>query len=57
MAVSADYLSLRSAILRALQPFPEARAAVGRALAELETVAAQKIAQPKLIEGKTLPDD
>jgi hypothetical protein len=54
VAVSADYLSLRSAILRALQPFPEARAAVGRALAELETVAAQKIAQPKLIEGKTL---
>jgi len=57
LLVSPDYLALRSAILRALAPYPDARAAVGRALAELETTAADEIMAnaarpvPKLIEA------
>ena len=35
--ISADYLALRSAIITALRPFPEASRAVGAALHQLET--------------------
>jgi hypothetical protein len=45
--ISADYLVLRAAIVRALRPFPEASAAVGRALAELELSAAKDISERK----------
>lgn len=38
-----DYLRLREVLLRALAPFPEARLAVGRALAGIETQAADDI--------------
>jgi hypothetical protein len=38
-----DYLRLREVLLRALAPFPEARIAVGRALASIETHAAEDI--------------
>jgi hypothetical protein len=38
-----DYLRLREVLLRALAPFPEARIAVGRALAGIETQAAEDI--------------
>ena len=53
--ISADYLALRSTILRALQPFPEAMRAVAAALHALETQAAAEIAeakQPLAIEHK-----
>jgi hypothetical protein len=45
--ISADYLELRSAIVRALKPYPEAAKAVGRALAELELAAAKDITERK----------
>lgn len=49
-----DYLRLREALLRALAPFPDALIAVGRALAGLETAAADEITKaastPKLID-------
>ncbi|KRR09969.1 hypothetical protein CQ12_06035 [Bradyrhizobium jicamae] len=38
-----DYLRLREVLLKALAPFPEARIAVGRALAGIETQAAEDI--------------
>jgi len=38
--VSPDYLQLRSVILQALRPFPEAARAVGQALHSLEAEAA-----------------
>ncbi len=38
-----DYLRLREVLLRALAPFPDARLAVGRALAGIETQAAEDI--------------
>jgi hypothetical protein len=38
-----DYLRLREVLLRALAPFPDARIAVGRALAGIETAAAESI--------------
>jgi hypothetical protein len=38
-----DYLRLREVLLKALAPFPEARIAVGRALAGIETQAADDI--------------
>jgi hypothetical protein len=41
LLVSPDYLRLRSALLTALLPFPEARAAVAKVLRELETVDAE----------------
>jgi hypothetical protein len=56
--ISADYLSLRSAILRALRPHPEAARAVGQALAELEQQAAKDIAEaktPLVIEHEKVP--
>ncbi|WP_441268298.1 hypothetical protein AB7G19_26250 [Bradyrhizobium sp. 215_C5_N1_1] len=52
-----DYLRLREVLLRALVPFPEARIAVGRALAGIETQAAEDITKaarnaPLVIEAK-----
>lgn len=52
-----DYLRLREVLLKALAPFPEARIAVGRALAGIETEAADSIATaapkpPLVIEAK-----
>jgi len=41
--ISADYLALRAAIVKALQPFPDAARAVGKALHVLETQAATDI--------------
>jgi hypothetical protein len=41
--ISADYLALRQAIVKALQPFPDAARAVGAALHALESQAAQDI--------------
>lgn len=57
--ISPDYLALRAAIVKALQPFPEAARAVGAALHALEAKAAQDITQdaargrPLLLEGRT----
>lgn len=52
-----DYLRLREVLLRALAPFPDARIAVGRALAGIETQAAEDITKaagkaPLVIEAK-----
>ncbi|MGY8681195.1 hypothetical protein Q2941_25855 [Bradyrhizobium sp. UFLA05-153] len=52
-----DYLRLREVLLRALAPFTEARIAVGRALAGMETQAAEDITKaagraPMVIEAK-----
>ena len=55
---SPDYLALRSAIVRALRPFPEAARAVGEALHVLETEAARDITasastrRPVMIEAQ-----
>jgi hypothetical protein len=53
--ISADYLQLRSALLKALRPYPEAARAVGQALHMLETEAAKEIAaadrRPPMIEA------
>jgi hypothetical protein len=45
--ITADYLRLRQAITTALRPYPEATHAVGTALAELETEAAEEIVNSK----------
>jgi hypothetical protein len=57
-----DYLRLREVLLHALAPFPEARIAVGRALAGIETQAAEDISKttskgraPITIEAKPAP--
>ena len=53
--ISADYLALRSAIVTALKPYPNACVAVGRALAELELSAAKDITErktPLLLEAQ-----
>jgi hypothetical protein len=54
LLVSADYLQLRSALLVALRPFPQAARAVGQALHTLEAEAAKEIAatdrRPPMIE-------
>ena len=55
-----DYLRLREVLLRALAPFPEARIAVGRALAGIETQAAEDIAKapgraPITIDARPMP--
>ena len=58
LLISPDYIALRSAIVRALAPYPDASRAVGRALADLETAAAKDITQnkaPLVIEHQ--PDD
>jgi len=60
--VSADYIKLRTAIVHALAPFPEARAAVARVLAALEAESAKDITDavkrtkaPLLIEHEPSP--
>jgi hypothetical protein len=45
--VSPDYLRLRHSIINTLRPFPDAALAVSRALAELETEAAETIKESK----------
>jgi hypothetical protein len=45
--ISSDYLQLRSTIVRALRPYPEAARAVSAALHELETEAATEVTQAK----------
>ena len=52
--ISSDYLALRSAIITALKPYPDAARAVGAALAELELPAAKDITEsgkPLLLEA------
>jgi hypothetical protein len=49
--ISGDYLALRSALLLALKPYPEAARAVGTALHQLETQAAEAI-KARGAEGK-----
>jgi hypothetical protein len=54
--ISPDYLALRAALVKALQPFPDAARAVGAALHALETRAASEITEsaskrPLLLEG------
>jgi hypothetical protein len=57
--VSADYITLRQAIVQALRPFPEAARAVGNALHALESRAAEEIkadaakGRPLLLEGRS----
>jgi len=46
-----DYLALRSALVAALRPYPEAAQAVGRALHDLESQAATEIAKRPLAIG------
>ena len=51
--ISHDYLELRSVLVKALAPYPEAARAVGAALHALETRAAQEIGErPPLLEGR-----
>jgi hypothetical protein len=45
--VSTDYLRLRSSILAALKPYPDAARAVSTALANLESEAAKEISERK----------
>ena len=52
--ISSEYLALRASLLRALQPFPEARAAVAAALHRMEAEAAQCQPVP-LLEGVAHP--
>jgi hypothetical protein len=52
--ISAEYLQLRAALLRALQPFQDARRAVADALHRLETEAAQRPPQ-RVLEGVAMP--
>jgi hypothetical protein len=62
LLVSPDYLQLRSALVTALQPFPEAARAVAHALHLLESDAAKDITanaakgRPLLLEGKVEPE-
>jgi hypothetical protein len=46
--ISPEYLELRAALLRALQPFPDARAAVVQEIRRLEAKAARQSPQPVL---------
>jgi hypothetical protein len=60
LLISPDYLALRHALVEALKPYPEAMAAVGRALHELESKAAADIkakanGSMALIEGRAEP--
>jgi hypothetical protein len=49
--ISGDYIALRSALLTALKPYPDAARAVGHALHELETRAASAIRE-RAADGK-----
>src|SRR5262245_10351557 len=50
--VQPEYLDLRAALVRALQPYPDARAAVAAVLHRIESKAAERPASPPMIEGK-----
>lgn len=50
--VSPGYLDLRSSLLRALAPFPEAARAVSAALRNAETVIEPETMQPPMIEAR-----
>lgn len=55
LLISADYIEMRSAILAALRPFPEASRAVAAALAKIEVRAADEITKagkPLLLEAQ-----
>ena len=52
--VSPQYLELRSALLRALEPYPDARRAVADAIHRLETKVAQQAPKP-VLEPVALP--
>jgi transposase-like protein len=57
---SPDYLRLRTALVRALQPYPEAARAVSEALYKAENDAARDIASPPMIDvtpALPAPDD
>jgi hypothetical protein len=51
-----DYLRLREVLLKALAPFPEARLAVGRALAGIEVAAAEDITKAAAQKRKAHPE-
>jgi hypothetical protein len=48
--VSPEYLQLRNALIRALQPYPAARAAVAATLHEMESGAAARTSQTPMID-------
>ena len=48
--VSAEYLQLRNALIRALAPFPDAKRAVAATLAEIEGNAARGTPAPRVID-------
>jgi transposase len=50
MMLTPEYLSLRTAIVKALAPYPEAKRAVAQALYTMENNTAQQIAAPKMID-------
>ena len=54
MMISPEYLELRSALLRALEPFPDARRAVADAIHRLEAKAAQQA--PPVLEALPAPE-
>ncbi len=56
LIVSPDYIRLRSGLMKALAPYPEARSAVARMLAELESVEPVEKAEPKLITAEPIED-
>ena len=48
--LSAEYLELRHALVRALAPFPEAKRTVAQVLHQMEGAAAEPTAQPQMID-------
>src|SRR5262245_33441338 len=50
--VTPQYLELRAALVRALAPYPDAKAAVAAVLHQLESKAAERPASPPMIEAK-----
>src|SRR5262245_8375490 len=50
--VQPEYLELRSALVRALAPYPDAKAAVAAVLHKIESKEAQRPALPPMIEAK-----
>lgn len=54
LMVTPEYLTLRNTLVKALQPYPEARRAVAQVLHSMENNAAQQIA-PQMIDVPALP--
>ncbi len=50
--VQPEYLQMRAALVRALQPYPDARAAVAAVLHQIESKAAEWPSAPAMIEAK-----